>query len=58
LAGTAKEFAAAAAHLAEDPELRQRIVESGRAKVADHDCGRVAIRARHLYLQAIEAHPA
>jgi glycosyltransferase involved in cell wall biosynthesis len=58
LASTAEEFAAAAAHLAEDPDLRQRIVESGRTKVADHDCGRVAIRARHLYVQAIEAHRA
>jgi len=58
VAGTAQEFAAAAAHLAEDPDLRRRIVESGRAKVADHDCDRVATRARQLYLQAIEAQPA
>ena len=58
VACTAQEFAAAAAHLAEDPDLRRQVVESGRAKVADHDCARVATCARHLYLQAIEAHPA
>jgi len=58
VASTAQEFAAAAAHLGEDPDLRRRIVESGRAKVAEHDCARVAARARRLYLQAIEVHPA
>ena len=56
VASTAEEFAAAAARLAEDTDLRQRIVETGRAKLTDHDCDRVASRARQLYLQAIETH--
>lgn len=55
VASSAHEFASAAARLAEDPELRQRIIESGRAKLTDHDCGRVAARARQIYVQATEA---
>jgi glycosyltransferase involved in cell wall biosynthesis len=56
VASTAEEFASAAASLAEDTDLRRRIVETGRAKLTDHDCDRVAGRARQLYLQAIETH--
>jgi glycosyltransferase involved in cell wall biosynthesis len=54
VASAAQEFASAAARLAEDPDLRRQIVERGRAKLTDHDCNRVAVRARQLYLQAIE----
>jgi glycosyltransferase involved in cell wall biosynthesis len=56
VASSAQEFAAAAARLAEDPELRQRIIESGQAKLTDHDCDRVAARARQLYVQATDVH--
>jgi polysaccharide biosynthesis protein PslH len=56
VASTAEEFASAAARLAKDTDLRRRIVETGRAKLTDHDCDRVAGRARQLYLQAIETH--
>jgi glycosyltransferase involved in cell wall biosynthesis len=52
LASGPQEFAAAAARVAEDSGLRHRMVERGRAKLADHEPARIAARARELYIRA------
>ena len=54
IAGTAEEFAAAAARLATDRSLRARLVAAGRRRLLTHAAGRVAGLAREVYLEAID----
>jgi glycosyltransferase involved in cell wall biosynthesis len=57
LAPTPQEFAEAAARLAADPALRERLVEQGRARLVAHEPRRVAALARRLYLEASASGP-
>lgn len=54
IAGSAEEFAAAAARLADDQPLRARVVAAGRQRLLAHEAGRVAGLARAVYGAAID----
>jgi glycosyltransferase involved in cell wall biosynthesis len=54
---TPQGFAEAAARLAADIDLRARLTARGRSKLASHEGGPVASRARELYLQALAGTP-
>lgn len=53
IASTCEDFAAAAARLAADTALRERLIEGGRRRLIDYSAARVAERARDLYARAI-----